>query len=107
MIVPISEIAADLKMTKEEVQEDLNNGLRKMWIAMEDFHWGTSAYERMHMLGRMLGVDDDEEWPHFFYGFPEDIRLEVLESIKKTEPGFKHLDVNKWKDKELNEHDLH
>lgn len=92
----ISSIAKELKLTKREVKESLESGLCKIWEKMKILFPTSTPFERMEFLGRMLGVETDEEWPEFFYGFPVQIKKEVLESIKESEAVFKHIDTSKF-----------
>lgn len=38
----------------------------------------------MLIFGEFCNITHPDEWPHFFYGMPQEIRQEVLEDAAKT-----------------------
>lgn len=80
----LQEIAHDMGITKQAVALSLKKGLSKVWSNLGKLYPDISPFERMIVLAEFCNINHPDEWPHFFYGMPTDIRKEVLEDAAKN-----------------------
>lgn len=79
MYKSIQTIADEIGTSKQNVNQMLKRGMRKMYkTARKKFGAEETPFETAVTLAKMLKINKFKDLEHFFYDFPDDIRKEIL-----------------------------
>ena len=81
-MISLQEVAQSLDITKQAVAVSLKKALAKVWKNLGVLYPEISPFEKMLIMGEFCNITTADDWPHFFYGMPVEIRKEVLEETK-------------------------
>jgi len=80
----IYEIAEEIGTSKQNVNQMLKRGMRKIYNNTKNLLGKDhSPFETIVCLSQILGIKNQKDFSHFFFDFPEDVRSEVIESAAK------------------------
>ena len=83
-MISLQEVAQSLDITKQAVAVSLKKALAKVWKNLGVLYPEISPFEKMLIMGEFCNITTADDWPHFFYGMPVEIRKEVLEDAAKS-----------------------
>lgn len=100
----LDSIARELHITKQAVNQALKRGLSKIWSNVGKLYPELNAFDRVQMIAHLCNITCGDDWPHFFYSFPTEIREEILKEATKL-PQFKNLQVDQFMHRDFKKRD--
>ena len=94
MLKTIQEIADEINTSKQNVNQMLKRGMRKIYQnARKQYGQDETPFETIITLSKMLKIKKVKDLQHFFYDFPDDVKKEVIMSIREK-INIKNFNIN-------------
>ena len=92
MKASIIQIAGDLQVTRQYVDQTLKRAMRKVFKKVKDMNPDCKPFEVVILISKMFKISQAKDFEKFFTDFPEDVRKEVMaDALTKTRLSDKSL----------------
>jgi thiamine pyrophosphate-dependent acetolactate synthase large subunit-like protein len=90
----IIQIAGDMQVTRQYVDQTLKRAMRKVYKGFKRLNPDSSPFEIVIIISKAFKISQTKDFEKFFTDFPEDVRKEVMEdALTRTKLSDKSLSL--------------